>query len=208
MTTSPPRKFPLVPVLIGLGVIALIVTVLLSMGSTSPTGDEFGSPSISGLALPLGGTEPDTAVGMAVPEVVGADFDGTEVRIAHDGRAKILIFLAHWCPHCQAEVPVVKEWLDDSNLPDNVDLIAIATSTSSSRVNFPPSAWLAEEGFDAPTIVDDEAYSIGVAFGVNAFPFWVFVAPDGSVAGRTSGELTADVISDIAATLAAMQPAG
>jgi cytochrome c biogenesis protein CcmG/thiol:disulfide interchange protein DsbE len=182
--------------------------VLLSMGGTTPSGDEFGSPIISGPTLPRGGTEPDAAVGMAVPEVVGADFAGTEVRIGHDGRAKILVFLAHWCPHCQAEVPVIKDWLEAGNLPDNVDLIAIATSTSSTRVNFPPSAWLADEGFEAPTIVDDEAYAVGTAYGVNAFPFWVFVSPDGVVAGRTSGELTADVISEIATTLAAMAPAG
>lgn len=208
MTAAAPRRFPLVPVLIGLGVVALVATVLLSMGSTTPTDDEFGSPTISGTALPLGGTAPDSALGMAIPEVSGADFDGTEVEISHDGRAKILIFLAHWCPHCQAEVPVVKQWLDDGNLPDSVDLIAIATSTSSTRVNFPPSEWLAEEGFDVPTIVDDEAFSVGGAYGVNAFPFWVFVSPDGLVAGRTSGELTEDVITGIATTLAAMQPAG
>ena len=93
-------------------------------------------------------------LGLPIPEVVGADFDGTEVRISRDGRAKILIFLAHWCPHCQAEVPVVQDWYQAGNLPDDVDLIAVATSTNSARVNYPPSAWLEEEGFQPPVIVD------------------------------------------------------
>ena len=31
-------------------------------------------------------------------------FDGTPVEIAPDGKAKLVVFLAHWCPHCRAEV--------------------------------------------------------------------------------------------------------
>lgn len=208
MTTPGPRKFPIVPVLIGLGVVALVVTVLLTMGGTSSAGEEFGAPEITGSNLPLAGATPDPALGLPIPEVVGADFDGTEVRISRDGRAKILIFLAHWCPHCQAEVPVVQDWFEQGNLPDNVDLIAIATSTSSARVNYPPSAWMEEEGFEPPVIADSESFALGAAFGVDAFPFWVFVSPDGLVVGRTSGRLDGATISEIATTLAAMNPEG
>jgi thiol-disulfide isomerase/thioredoxin len=208
MTAPAPRKFPIVPVLIGLGVVALVVTVLLGMGGTGTAGEEFGAPVVTGSNLPLAGATPDPALGLPIPEVVGADFDGTEVRISRDGRAKILIFLAHWCPHCQAEVPVVQEWYEQGNLPDNVDLIAVATSTNSARVNYPPSVWLEEEGFEPPVIADSSAYALGAAFGVDAFPFWVFVSPDGLVVGRTSGRLDGATISEIATTLAAMTPSG
>lgn len=206
MSTPGPRKFPLVPVLIGLGVVALVVTVLLSMGGTGSAAEEFGAPEITGTNLPLAGPSPDPALELPIPEAVGADFDGTEVRISRDGRAKILIFLAHWCQHCQAEVPVVQDWFEQGNLPDDVDLIAIATSTSSARDNYPPSAWLEEEGFDPPVIVDSSSYALGEAFGVDAFPFWVFVSPDGLVVGRTSGRLDGATISEIATTLAALTP--
>lgn len=209
MSTKAPKKFPLLPVLVGIGVIALITTVILTTDTAGVSEEgEFGSPTITGTALPGATDGQDPALGFAIPGVVGADFDGTEVRIAADGRPKILIFLAHWCSHCQAEVPVVQDWVAAGNLPEGVDLIAVATSTSSTRVNFPPSAWLEGEDWNVPTIVDDSTYSVASAFGLDAFPFWVFVSPDGLVAGRTSGELPPETITEIATTLAAMPPAG
>lgn len=207
MTVPAPKKLPIVPIVVGLGAIALVATVLLTMDTAAAT-EEFGTPTVTGADLPPAGTSPDPALGLPVPEVVGADFDGTEVRIERDGRAKILIFVAHWCPHCQAEVPVVQDWLDANGLPDNVDLVTVATSTSSARDNYPPSEWLADEGLSAPIIVDDSDYTLGRAFGIDAFPFWVFVSPDGLVVGRTSGRLDAATISEIATTLAALEPAG
>jgi len=207
MTTKAPQKFPLIPVLIGVGGIALITTVLLTMSAGSTEG-EYGSPTVTGDALPLAGEGADLALGLPIPDVVGADFAGNEVRISRDGRPKILIFLAHWCSHCQAEVPVVHDWVDAGSLPEGLDLIGVATSTTSTRPNFPPSAWLESEDWDIPTIVDDAEYSVSTAFGLDAFPFWVFVGPDGTVVGRTSGELPPETISEIATTLMAMTPAG
>ena len=207
MTTPAPKKFPLIPVMVGIGAVALITTVLLTM-STPTSGGEFGSPTVTGTALPLAGANPDPALGLSISEVVGADFDGTEVRISNDGRAKMLIFLAHWCSHCQAEVPVVQDWLDAGSLPDNVDLIGVATNTNSARPNFPPSEWLADEGWEVPTIVDDERYSIATAYGLDAFPFFVFVSPDGLVVGRLSGELPPETLTEIATTLSAMVASG
>ena len=207
MTTKAPQKFPLIPVLIGVGGIALITTVLLTMSAGSTKG-EYGSPTVTGDALPLAGEGADLALGLPIPDVVGADFAGNEVRISRDGRPKILIFLAHWCSHCQAEVPVVHDWVDAGSLPEGLDLIGVATSTTSTRPNFPPSAWLESEDWDIPTIVDDAEYSVSTAFGLDAFPFWVFVGPDGTVVGRTSGELPPETISEIATTLMAMTPAG
>ena len=87
----------------------------------------------------------DQAIGRPIPEVSGTDFDGTSVRIAADGRSKILLFLAHWCPHCQREVPVVQTWLGAGRLPAAVDLISIATAIDQNLPNHPPDAWLARE---------------------------------------------------------------
>jgi thiol-disulfide isomerase/thioredoxin len=207
MTTKAHKKFPLIPVLVGVGGIALVATVLLTMSAGSTTG-EFGKPTVTGDALPLAADGTDLALGLPIPEVDGADFAGNEVTITRDGRPKILLFLAHWCSHCQAEVPVVQDWVAAGSLPDGLDLVGIATSTSSTRPNFPPSEWLEREGWETPTIVDDAEFSVGTAFGLDAFPFWVFVAPDGTVAGRTSGELPPETIAEIAQTLIAMPPAG
>ena len=47
------------------------------------------------------------AVGTAAPVLRGAGFDGTPVTIGGDGRATLVMFLAHRCPHCQRELPVL-----------------------------------------------------------------------------------------------------
>ena len=98
----------------------------------------------------------DQAIGRPIPEVSGTDFDGTSVRIAADGRSKILLFLAHWCPHCQREVPVVQTWLGAGRLPAAVDLISIATAIDPNLPNHPPDAWLAREGWTPPVLVDGD----------------------------------------------------
>jgi hypothetical protein len=50
-------------------------------------------------------------------------------------------------------------------------------------------------------IADDTAFSAGDAFGLNAFPFWVFVDADGTVAGRLTGELPPEAITQLAESL-------
>ena len=46
---------------------------------------------------------------------------GCAVSIEADGRPKIVVFLAHWCPHCQAEVPRLVDWFGENGVPDDVD---------------------------------------------------------------------------------------
>ena len=125
--------------------------------------------------------------------------DGT--AITADGTAKLLLFLAHWCPHCQAEVPVVQDWVDAGSLPADVELISVSTAIDPGRPNYPPDAWLDREGWTAPVIVD-ESGAVADAYGLSAFPFWVFVNADGTVAGRLSGELTPEQLDTVVASLA------
>ena len=128
-----------------------------------------------------------TAAGEISPTVVGADFEGNEVRIENDGRAKAIVFLAHWCPHCQNEVPAVQAWLDSGGGVENVDMYSVATAINSTRDNFPSSDWLNAEGWTVPLIVDDAESTVYRAHGSGGFPFWVFVNSDGTVAARVAG---------------------
>ena len=204
MTNRQARPFPWLPVLGGITVIALITVVILTFDSGGgSTASQFGEPTISGSLLPRYLDDPatDSGVGLPTPEVVGADFDGTPVSITHDGRPKMVVFLAHWCSHCQAEVPVIQAWVNAGGLPDGVDLYSVATSTAETRPNFPPQAWLEREGWTTPVIVDDTAYSAGDAFGLNAFPYFVFIRADGTLAGRLTGELPAELLTQIAGSL-------
>jgi len=176
------------------GVVVLLLIAAVFLG-TEQVGSEYGNPTLSGNSLPpMPGTSQfdTTATGLAYPEVHGADFEGKPVAITNDGRAKAIVFLAHWCPHCQAEVPKVQKWLDDGGNVEGVDLYSVATATNSGRPNYPPSKWLEREGWTVPVIVDDQAASVHTAYGSGGFPFWVFTNSDGTVAVRSAGELPID----------------
>ncbi len=167
-----------------------------SGGTVVPSGDlNFGSVDVSGTPLPKGSTTAsatDTAVGQTIPTLTGQQFDSSAIAIAPGGKPKVIMFVAHWCPHCQAEVPRVQQWLDASGMPSDVDLYAVATGTSASRPNYPPGKWLRSKGWSVPTMVDDQEFSAATAYGLSSYPFFVVVDSSGKVVFRTSGELTED----------------
>jgi len=181
----------------GIVVLALVAVVVFA---TEELGAEYGDPQISGSALPLmpPASQVDvTASGLAAPEVVGQNFDNEEVRMVNDGRAKAIVFLAHWCPHCQAEVPEVQAWINSGGGVDGVDIYTIATDMDSTRANFPPSEWLDGEGWTAPVIRDDNENSVLAAYGRGGFPFWAFVNADGTVAARVAGRMPIEQLEQI-----------
>ena len=145
----------------------------------------------------------DPAVGKAAPELRGASFDGSPVAITDDGKAKLVVFVAHWCPHCQREVPVLVRWLQDGKLPASVSLYVVSTAVDRARPNWPPSTWLGEAGLTAPVLADDAQGSAASAYGLSAFPFFTAVNTDGKVVARDSGELTPAQLDRLAASLAA-----
>lgn len=170
-----------------IGLVALVVG-----GNSTSAGDDHpdlqGAPIVSGDSLPqFQSGQNDPAVGSLVPEVTGVDFDGNPVNIEHNGKAKMIVFLAHWCSFCQAEVPEVTAWLAANQVPDNVEFISVATSVDRLAVNFPPSDWLERENWPVPVILDSTGSEAYVAYGAGNFPFWAMVGPDGTLLARASG---------------------
>jgi thiol-disulfide isomerase/thioredoxin len=200
------------PWILGIGaviiVVAAIAAVVLSQAPPSTTTSSSTLPPSTAstvideaTSLPLfASSTGDPAIGKPIPEVDGVSFDGSPVAIAADGRPKILLFLAHWCPHCQLEVPVVEAWLDDGKLPSSMDLISIATSIDPNAPNYPPDAWLEREGWSPPVLVDADR-SIAASYGLSAFPYWVAVDADGEVVWRGTGELSAESLDALAGML-------
>jgi thiol-disulfide isomerase/thioredoxin len=203
--------FPVWPVAIGLVVLIAIVVIAIAAlggGDDSDTGsggdgsgaliEETAEPvEVSGDALPqFQATEGDAAVGQAFPTMSGTDLNGEAMTIGGSGRPTVVMFVAHWCPHCQNEVPLVQEWVDAGNLPDDVDLVTVSTSIDPSRPNYPPSEWLADEGWTAPTLVDPDN-AAAVASGLSSYPYFVVIDADGNVVLRVSGELTTEQLDDL-----------
>lgn len=148
--------------------------------------------TVTGNALPIFDDGTDGAVGRVAPELRGKSFDGTPVAVTHDGRAKLVLFVAHWCPHCQREVPLLVSYLKSHPLPKSIDLVAVATSTSSNDPNYPPSAWLERSHWPARVLADSSDFRAANAYGLSAFPFFVALDAQGKVVARTSGEISTD----------------
>jgi thiol-disulfide isomerase/thioredoxin len=162
----------------------------------------YGAVSVTGDPLPaMQSGQEDRSAGLAMPGLSGIDADGTDVAFGSDGRAKIILFVAHWCPHCQEEIPVVRDWLAGDPLGNEIDLYAVATFTDPGRANFPPTTWLEEEDWTAPVILDDENSSAARSFGITAVPAWVFVWEDGTVAFRGTGKPDGAALDAVVATL-------
>lgn len=169
-----------------IGLVAVVLSGNSSTGGDHP--DLLGAPVVTGHSLaPFVGGQVDTQIGSAAPEVRGADFDGTPVSIENNGKAKMIVFLAHWCPNCQAEVPQVVAWLAENEVPADVEMITVATSISRTRTNFPPSSWLERENWPLPVILDSTTSEVGIAYGASAFPIWAMVDADGILLARVSG---------------------
>ena len=192
-SAKPDRTVPIVGIVFGLVAAAVVAAIVFGGGGdTSPSDFTPGDPSVSGQRLPpLAGTS-DAAIGLAAPIVNGQDFAGNPVAISNDGTAKGIVFLAHWCGVCRTEVPSVQRWINGGGSVDGAEIVSVTTSFNEAAVNFPPDEWLIGEEWTVPLVVDDAASSVFTAFGGSAFPYWVFVAPDGTVTRRIEGGLPTD----------------
>ena len=193
----------------GVGVLVLglaIVIGVLSAGESEerpdvPTVDEVaGDPTIEGEQLSPAPQDPgeDQEIGSPAPVVEGRDFDDTPVAIGEPDQPQLIAFMASWCPACDEELPHVVDWLEAGNLPDDVELVSVATSHDRTRPNWPPQDWYSEAGFTAPIIVDDADSSIARAYGLTATPYWVAVDGDGQVVARLTGIIGPDQMSALA----------
>ncbi len=143
----------------------------------------------------------DPAFGQQAPSLVGKSFDGSPVTVS-PGKATLIVFLAHWCPHCQREVPRLVSWFQLGQVPTGLDVIGVATATTTTRDNYPPSVWLQRETFPWPILADSDTQTAATAFGLDSFPFFVLVDATGKVVLRQAGEVeTADLTAKINAAL-------
>jgi thiol-disulfide isomerase/thioredoxin len=140
----------------------------------------------------------DPAVGLDVPSLTGQSFDGSEVVIDGEGGPTMVVFLAHWCPNCQAEVPVVQEWIDSGDAPEELEIVSVSTAVDSSRPNYPPSSWLSSEGWVPQVLLDDEAQSAASSWGLPGYPYFVLVDADGKVWYRASGQSSREELNTLA----------
>ncbi len=114
-------------------VIAVVIAVFASGGDdqgAKATNHETGAVTVEGDPLPqYSGGSVDTAIGDPIPTLSGVTFDGSSVTIVPTGKPLAVMFVAHWCPHCQAEVPRVVE-LAKTGAFKGIDVATVATGTN------------------------------------------------------------------------------
>ena len=196
---------PLVAVTVAAVVLLAVVAVVVTRGGdgdgpTAPEQVEVAPVAVAGTPLPRLGSGADPAVGQVAPTLRGVGFDGSPVDVAPDGRPRMVVFLAHWCPHCQDEVPVVTDWLEKNGDPDGVQLLSVSTGVASNQPNYPPSRWLEREGWKVPVLVDDADSTTSKVFGLSGFPFFVATDAQGRVVARADG---AQPVAQLEAMIAA-----
>jgi len=146
----------------------------------------------------------DAAVGMTAPSIAASHFDDTEVSINFaDGQPRVVLFLAHWCPHCQAEVSSLVSRFKAEGIRSDVELVAVSSSVDEGAPNYPPSVWLTREAWPVPVLRDSQSNDLATAFGLSGFPFAAAVNADGEIVARVSGavpELQWNEFVDLALT--------
>lgn len=194
--------------------IAAIVAIAVTSGDdstvTSDVGDNGATSNLEETAFaetigdPLQPfTEADTAIGSMAPQLVAQTLEGNRVQISPgDGVARVVVFLAHWCPHCQAELPRIVDWMAANDVPSGVEILAISTSVDSTAPNYPPSAWFEDEGFTGRILVDSDESSLAQDYGLTSFPFGVAMAADGSIVSRWAGEISPEQFGAVVASVA------
>jgi thiol-disulfide isomerase/thioredoxin len=196
------RQLPIFWIVVALLVVGGIATLVL----TAPDAREsaaaaeaaavptFADVSVDGAELPTwNGTGVDEAIGRQVPTIRGTTFERTRATWSSgDAIARVYVVVAHWCPHCRAEVPRLAQWERDNALPEGVELVTVSTAVDEHQPNFPPAAWLAQERWTHDVLVDDEVGSAAKALGVEGFPYLVFADRHGVVRQRFSGEMPID----------------
>jgi thiol-disulfide isomerase/thioredoxin len=191
--------------------IAVVVAVAASGGgsdSSSKGGNGSGGSStavevapvlVTGTSLPdFPSSGADKAIGMAVPSLSGQSlFDGSSMNIAPSGKPMAVVYLAHWCPHCQAEVPRLVALAKEGKLA-GIEVYGIAAAGQDTLANYPPSTWLEDEAWPFPTMVDSERSTAAAAYGLTGYPYFLLVDAQGKVAARAEGEASdADIVAAV-----------
>jgi len=183
---------------IGAVVAVLVLAAGIAVASSGGSDDsssaaaakhETGTVTVEGTPLPaFADGKADPAIGDTAPTLVGEGFDKEQVTIGPTGTPQVVVFVAHWCPHCQAEVPRLVD-LAKTGAFDGLDVSTVATGTTAQASNYPPSAWLAREKWPFTVMVDDKDGTAGQAYGLPSYPYFVFLDGEGKVLGRATGEI-------------------
>ncbi|MFB3737914.1 MAG: TlpA family protein disulfide reductase [Candidatus Velamenicoccus archaeovorus] len=178
-------------------VLALAVLVLVQVAiresRDDPPARATGSPtaavvSQSGLLGPGDPFPSFTAPAMGGGRISWTQFVGTPTLVA---------VWAPWCPHCQAELPVLASVIE--GFP-SVRLLTVATAVDP-HLGPTPRRYMRAAGLDFPVALDDPAGTLARALRVQAFPTLYFVDAGGTIRVVHQGEMPAEDVRSMLRSL-------
>jgi len=139
----------------------------------------------------------DPGIGMPLPVLEGQSFDGTPITLGGEADGPTLVvYLAHWCPACNAEVPELVELNNRGGVPDEMTVVGVSTAVDQTRANYPPSDWLAGNNWPFDAMADDADSSAFLFSGGSGFPYLLILDENGDVIARESGTRDAEQIAE------------
>lgn len=122
------------------------------------------------------------------PELAGPTLDGDQASLSDsEGEPVLVVFWAHWCPHCRAEMPVLQGLHEDGKIDMLTVTTAIAPGAGPAGYRT-PEEFVESIGLTAPALVDPKGEH-AEGWRVEAFPTLYFVDSEGQVAEVMSGEV-------------------
>lgn len=167
-------------------------------------GQQIASVTIDGDPLPafpegvqITDSSNDPAVGLVAPTLSGTNFDGSAVVVSPDGTPRVIMFVAHWCSHCQREIPVVVDLINEGKLPDGLEILAVSTAVQEGQPKYPPQDWLIDENWPGPVMRDSAEFDAVRSYGAGGFPYTVYLNGENEVVARSAGELGQDELEQL-----------
>jgi cytochrome c biogenesis protein CcmG, thiol:disulfide interchange protein DsbE len=183
-----PRPRPVAP-FVALGVIAVVLALFLVLVAADPPGNDATAES------PL--------IGKPAPAITSGTLDGTTFDLSRRrGSWVVLNFFNSTCVPCIREHPELVAFHDDQQAlgARGAELYTVVFDDADAPVR----EFFGDNGGGWPIIRDPDG-TIAVAFGMSQVPETWIIAPNGVVAARFIGEVTADGLTD---TLTTLQGAG
>jgi thiol-disulfide isomerase/thioredoxin len=141
--------------------------------------------------------QPTRALADRLPDFALGNLAGDPQPITSwPGKPLLINFWATWCAPCLREIPLLKELQSSS---ETLQVVGIAVDRRDLVVPFAEKMQ-----FNYPILIgQSDAWEAAGAFGVDfyALPFTVFTGPDGALLGVHTGELHAEHLERLTATL-------
>lgn len=175
--------------------VGVAIVVIAAMGKDDTTTSDValagGGPGDAATVLTAEGTAEQ---GQPAPSISGQDmYTGRQVSLQEmKGKPTLVTAWAHWCPHCQKELPIIQQLSKEE--AGNFNFLTVSTSAGSQPASAQyatPATLMQTQGITMPSLRDDGTKG-AQALGVEGFPTLLMVDENGIVVGKASGELPKD----------------